>query len=299
MKQTLIPLLVLGGMLAGCNQPFEPTGPVDSKLVIYAILNSSTDTQYVRVATTFGPGTSAEVRDASVRMTGNGTSVVFRDTTVMWRDTLGNPTPTNVYVGYGSPMAGGVQYLIEASTPSGLSSSATVTALKPPSFSLQSVHTAGFFVLDTRYLTDAGAAVMHFYIDFYALVNNGWELHTAEIPLSRSTDPSGNDVFNFMTFATVPALSAGGNQTQIDSSLFQVFRSRVYSQYAPAPVVFLDIRFTLTQIDDPLYDYYYITNGPVDRSTIRLDVPDFTNVREGYGVCGSRAEVDLIFPLVR
>jgi len=73
----------------------------------------------------------------------------------------------------------------------------------------------------------------------------------------------------------------------------------VLKRYAPAPVVYLDIRFTETQIDEALYDYYFVSNGPVDLLTIRLDVPDYTNVVGGYGVCGVRAERDLIFPLAR
>jgi hypothetical protein len=293
----IFPLLTL--LLAGCNQPFEPNGPVNSRLVLYCILSSRSDTQYVRLSSTFGSPPEPAIRNAALTLTGGGNVISFRDTTVLWRDTAGNPVPTNVYVAYNAPVRGNSVYALQASTPSGLTASSSITALPLPFFALKPGKTPGFFALSRTFNSMSGAAILHFYLDYYTLVNNGWELHTEEVPSRRYLDAGGNDAFEYPSFAPVGTLGAGGKDVLIDSTLFQITRSRVLKKYVPNPVVYLDIRFVLSQIDDFLYDYYYLNNGPADRSTIRLDVPDFTNIRGGYGVFGSRAEVVLLLPLSR
>ena len=286
-------------LLAGCNQPFEPNGPVSNTLVVYGILSSRSDTQYVRLASTFGAIPAPDIKNAAVTVTGGGRVIAFRDTTVLFRDAAGNFSPTNVYVAYNAPVSGDVAYQLQVSTPSGLTASAGMTALSQPFFSLKPGATRGFFVLNRQFKTVSGAAILHFYLDYYVLVNNGWELHTEEVPSRLTLDAGGNPAFEYPSFSPVPTLAAGGTDVSIDSTLLTIARARVFDKYKPAPIVYLDIRFIVTQIDDFLYDYYYLNNGPVDNSTIRLDVPDFTNIRGGYGVFGSRAEVILLLPLAR
>jgi hypothetical protein len=286
-------------LLAGCNQPFEPNGPVSSTLAVYCLLSPGSDTQYVRLSTTFGATPAPEIRDANVTLTVGGTVIPFTNTTVLWRDAAGNFTPTNVYVASSASVGGGLVYRLNASTPSGLAASATITSLRQPSLALRQGTTPGFFALTRQFKTLSGAAILHFYLDYYVLVNNGWVLRTEEIPSGRSTDASGNDVLQYPSISPVTTLAAGGSDVAIDSTLFQIARSRVLARAAPAPVVYLDVRFVLTQIDDILYAYYYLSNGPLDNSTIRLDVPDYKNIQGGYGVFGSRAEVILLLPLAR
>jgi hypothetical protein len=299
MKRPAGILFVFALLLAGCNQPFEPSGPVDHALVVYGILSSRNDTQYVRLTSTFGNPPAPEIRDAAVTLTTAGWAVSFRDTTVLWRDTAGNLSATNVYVAYNAHVTGGAVYQLRAATPPGLSASATATALGQPFFTLKPFYERGNFVLSRQFRSMIGAAVIHFYLDYYALVNNGWELHTEEVPAGFTIDALNNQVFSYPSLASVEVLASTGTDVRIDSALFQGARVRVFKKYQPAPVVFLDIRFVLTQIDDALYDYYYINNGPADLSTIRLDVPDFTNIQGGHGLFGSRAEVILLYPLDR
>ena len=299
MRRVCTALLAVAALVAGCNQPFEPVGPTDRKLVLYGIMNALADTQYVRVESTFGASAGPAVTNASVTLQGNGASVTFRDTTVLWRDTLGRPTPTNVYVAYRAPLSPGAQYTLSASTPGGLAASASFTAMHAPTIALQSYSTQGYFVLNTVYKENTGAAAVHFYLDYYVLQGDAWSLRTEEVPVFQNVGANDSVTSLVMPLTPVPTLIAGGTQMLIDSTLFQQTRSRVLKRYAPAPVVYLDIRFTQTQIDQALYDYYFVSNGPVDLLTIRLDVPDYTNVTGGYGVCGVRAERGLIFPLDR
>jgi hypothetical protein len=45
--------------------------------------------------------------------------------------------------------------------------------------------------------------------------------------------------------------------------------------------------FTLTQLERNLYSYYSVANAFQDENTIRLDVPDRSNIEGGYGVFGA------------
>jgi len=299
MRRVCTTLLAVAALVAGCNQPFEPVGPTDRKLVLYGIMNAVSDTQYVRVESTFGTSAGPAVTDASVTLQGNGATVTFRDTTVLWRDTLGHPVLTNVYVAYHASLVPGALYSLRASTPAGFSASSAFTAMHAPTIALQSFSTPGYFVLNTVYNENSGAAAVHFYLDYYVLQGDAWNLRTEEVPVFLNVGANDSVSSSVMPLTPVPTLVAAGTQMLIDSTLFQQARSRVLKRYAPAPVVYLDIRFTQTQIDQALYDYYFVSNGPVDLLTIRLDVPDYTNVSGGYGVCGARAERDLIFPLDR
>ena len=51
--------------------------------------------------------------------------------------------------------------------------------------------------------------------------------------------------------------------------------------------------FVLTQVEQNLYTYYSIANAFQDAHSIRLDMPDWTNVQGGYGVFGGMVEDSL------
>jgi len=299
-------VLLLCCILTACNQPFEPDGPVNSKLVIYSILNAASSTQYVRVSTTYQTPPGREIHDASVQMVYNGRTVVFRDTTIISRDTDGHTTPIPVYVAYNQPISSGSRYLLVVSTPSGLSASASTMALNPPTFYLKNQQILNRLsneqiTLSTSFGDFSGAFVMRFYLDFYGFVDGGWELHRSEVPLSSHNDKNGNLVKNYPSLALVQSLASSQKEVLIkfDTLQYSQTRAEVIAAYPAAPVVWLRGVFVLTQIDNTLFDYYYVNNGPIDKSSIRLDQPDYTNIPNGLGVFGSSATVTMSYPITR
>ena len=286
-------IALLACLLAACNQPFQPVGPVSNNLVLYSILNSQS------LSTTYGTPPAPDVRDALVQMAGGGRVIRFRDTTVQWLDTQGNISPTNVYVAYNVNVTPGAQYQLSASTPSGLSASATTTALALPTFDLYT-GTPGKFNFYTKFNSISGVYVVHFYLEYYALIDNGWELRSEEMPVSFFLTKAGDTVYVYPSFSRVEALPTSRPEVyvQFDSLLWQKAEVGIYSRYN-GEVVFMQLEFDFTQIDDILYGYYYINNAPADRSTIRLDQPVYTNIKNGYGIFGSRVEVIRQFPLPR
>jgi Domain of unknown function (DUF4249) len=154
-------------LLAGCNQPFEPQGPVNNKLALYGILNAQSETQYVRLGTTFDTPPGPEIRDAVVEIIGDGRRVRLADTTVLWTDASGKTVPLNMYAAYNLAVKSGVQYRLEASTPSGLTASSSTTVLESPTFNLQDPTvlerlTGSPVLLNASFNSGLGAYVMHF-----------------------------------------------------------------------------------------------------------------------------------------
>jgi hypothetical protein len=303
---TLALVGLLGCGLVSCNQPFEPDGPTNNRLVLYSVLNSSSTTQYVRLSATYATPPAQEFKNATVRMISNGKTIVFRDTTVTTTDESGQSAAINAFVAYNTPITGGSAYELTASTPSGLTASARATALSVPSISLMNRaaldgSSESPVTLNTAFNTLSGAYELHFYVDFYALVDGGWELIRAEVPSEMSVDAQGLPlkVFPKLRSVQIIAKSTKAIPLQYDVTLYSALRAEMISRYAAAPVVWLRAVFVLTQIDDVLFSYYYVYNGPVDQSSVRLDQPDYTNISGGLGVFGSSVTVTATYPINR
>lgn len=299
-------MLLLGCLVLSCNQAFEPNAPANSRLVVYSILNSTSNTQYVRLATTYDVASAPAVHDASVSMVSNGKTIVFRDTTVADTSTDGRITPVDVYVAGKAPVTGGSTYTLKVSTPSGLSASGTTTALVPPSFYLKypvslNYSSAYQLTVSQTFNNITGACVLRFYVEFNAYVNGAWELHRLEVPLRTYTNKDGELVKVYPAFALVQSLTSVQQSVivEYDTLLYKQTRALAIQSYPAAPVRWTQAVFTLTQIDNALYTYYQLQNGPVDRTSIRLDQLDFTNITNGVGVFGGYAMVVRTYPITR
>jgi hypothetical protein len=293
-------------VFAGCNQPFEPDGPPNSKLVVYSILNAASDTQYVRVGTTFENPPGPEVTGATVVMETNGHTIPFRDTTLVRATANGSADTLHAYIAYHQAVTPGNFYQLVVTTPDGRSVSASAQALLVPTIALQDAKIldrsgTAQITLNTLFRSLGGAFVAHFYLDYYAFVDGGWELHRTEVPLSRTYDAAGNPALTYPALSLVRGVATAQKTLPIifDTLLYAQTRSDIIQEYPAAPVIWLQGVFVLTQIDDVLYNYYYVNNGPVDRSSIRLDQPDYTNIPRGLGVFGSSVTVTQSYPITR
>jgi hypothetical protein len=291
-------------VVPACNQPFEPDGPTHGKLAVYCILDGSGTKQYVRLSTTYAEPPSPVLHNASVWMTYDNKTVQFRDTTVMTTDASGNQVAVPVYAANAMTIASGTTYSLHVTDPSGLNVEVAAAALQKPSFSINNTKTLSRsvrqqIILNTTFGSKSGAYIMHFYLDFYAFVNGGWELHRTEVPVRSYVDNGGNTVKVYPALDLVAPFSAGRTIVPIryDTLQYDAARAGVISKYTAAPVVWLRAVFVLSQIDDVLYNYYYVNNGPTDQATIRMDRPDYTNIPKGLGVFGSFVSTTMTYPL--
>lgn len=284
--------------VSSCNQPFTPDAPGNTRLVVYSVLNVEQGTQYVMLQSTFPTEPGAPIRDATVRMKSAGDVVQFRDTVIERASASGTAERFDVYVANNVSVKKDQSYALEATTPSGLFARATTTALALPDLYIKSPGALrpggkGPITLAASFGSVTGAWEMHFSIEFYALINGGWELHREEVPLKQYEDNAGALVNVYSRLSPVP----GWVKTDIplvvefDTLLYQKTRTRISQTYPAAPVVFIYAVFSLTQVDNTLYSYYYIANGTEDKTSIRLDTPEFSNIAGGVGVFGSSARV--------
>ncbi len=297
-------LVLLALAVTSCNQPFEPDGPVSNKLVVYSILDATSSTQYVRVGTTYETPPGPAVHDAFVILSSNSGTTFFRDSTVSILDPAGVATQMNVFIAPRLFINPGTTYTLTVGTFDGLRTSVSTTTLSPPTASLTSPHIVdstgtGPITLKVLFRSFSGAAVLHFYVDYYAYVDGGWEFHHDEIPQSSSFDNNGivSKVYPSLALVKSFALSQKAISMQFDPAQYSLVRTEATKKYPDAPVIWLQAVFVLTQIDDALYNYYYVNNGPVDKSSIRLDQPDFTNIPNGLGVFGNSLTVTMTYPI--
>ena len=289
-------LLALG--VVSCNQPFTPDAPGSSHLVMYGILNRELGTQYVRLETTYPTDPSAPPLNAIVRMKSASGVVQFRDTVITYVSPSGTTEMMPLYVANDVSIVSGQTYTLEATTASGLSAQATSTALPLPDFYIKSRGNLldkgiGPIELAATFGIVTGAWEAHFYVEFYALIDGGWELRREEVPLREYYDNAGQLVRVYSRLSPVPSWASANTPlvVEFDTSLYQNTRIRIARTYPAADVVFMYAVFSLTQVDNTLYSYYYIANGLEDKTSIRLDAPEFTNITGGVGVFGSSARV--------
>ena len=294
-------------LLQACNQPFQPDGAYDGRLAVYAILTSSSDTQFVRISRTYETSASGDVSDAAVDIVpGDGSPAVhFNDTIVTHRDPSGVTSTYRVYVAYNFRPRPHVSYRLTAASPTAGTARGTTVALGPANVRvlnpLSLTSSPDSIVLAAEFGTSVGAYVLELSVEYERTVGGVTSLEKVEVPVAASTDALGNETFQYPVFARVPQVSLGNGfvtaTTWFPKAFYVSTQAGIIKSNPPGSVRITAAVYTLTQIDDALYDYYYILNGPKDLSTIRLDAPDYTNITDGVGVIASTQmivnEVDL------
>jgi hypothetical protein len=298
MRPSLMRKIILSCLLLqACNQPFQPDGAYNGRLAVYAILTSSSDTQFVRLGRTYETSAPGDVTDAVVDIIpGNGAPAVhFRDTTVTRQDPSGGTSTYNVYVAYNFTPQSHVSYQLTATSPTAGTAQGTTVALGAATDNVVNpaslISSPDSIVLAAEFGTSVGAYVFQLYVEYELTAGGVTTLQKAQVPLGTTTDASGNETFQYPVFARVPQPASGAGfsaaSTWFPKSLYVTTQAGIINSNLPGSVRITAARYTLTQIDDALYDYYYILNGPKDLSTIRLDAPDFTNITNGVGVIAS------------
>ena len=285
--------------LLSCNHPFSPKGPFEQQLVVYSVLSSARDLQFVRVYTNydvsgFDPFENASdrpVAGAQVTVTGARGTYVFRDTLLPRSDTSRYKTPIAAYVAGWRPEPGQTYTLVVNAANVG-STSATVTL---PGQSQTFSWYPGTDILD---YPDSNKKITYFeayarisqltkvytfqlMIDYDVLTSAGWQKQSIEVPVYAS-DPSFRGVmYPSLQNAYIYASGSYEKYAYVSTLI------RVSTQYGSTNLVFKRIVFRLLQLDVNWYNYYNTVRMFRDPYSIRLDEPDFTNLSRGYGLFGA------------
>jgi len=295
----------------GCQQEFHPNGEYDERLVVYSILRMDTDTQFVRVYSTYNPNDNnpithtvdTEVIDAIVTISDGSVTYQFHDTLVARTDTA---TPygknVHVYVAYQFRPSARKQYTLTVQSPSKGSLTATAEVFVPGSISFQgdvykmlsspkeqTQDTA--IVLTLRLGANAPAYLARFMVRYRQLIGTAWVTKTIEVPYFVKQGTSWNDYSALYPQIVPRGYNATGvveGEETVSFSKEAYVTTLRYLRYSigQSRLEYSGAYFILNQVDQAVYSYYALANQASDRISIRLDQIDYSNIEGGYGLFG-------------
>ncbi len=287
--------------LSACSDTFEPKGPFEEKVVVFGILTTSSDTQYVRIYKTYNPNsfspldvtTDNPVVGARVSISDGAKVYQLHDTTIVRSDKSRYQTDIKAYVAYGVVVENGKSYSLNVQIGSGevLKSDLTVPttatirndnflAIVNPYLFSDEIDLKSFLSPITR------GFVVHTFVEYDLRVNNVWIPKREEIPLGirnyvdcKNYDP---------VYPQLQRRKPGQPElTLYLVSSYLTTLKKIWNSNPLTDVRMKQVVFELTQVDRNLYDYFSIVNGFRDEFSIRTDEPDYSSIPGGFGIFGA------------
>lgn len=303
-----IVMLLVFTFLSGCSEVFNPHGSYEEKIVVFAILTSLSDTQYVRIYKTYNPPafhpldvtTENAVTGARV-VVREGTSVYqFRDTTIRRVDRSRYQMDISAYVAYAFSVQPGKTYTLSIQLPDGTSLQSEMTV--PPNATMRNdnyltLHNPFLFGDDIdlkSFLSPLTRGfVVRSFVEYEVMTDGVWQMKREEIPLliRRQVDCT--------TFDAVypPLLRRKAGQPELSlypASAYAATLGKIWNSHPRPDVRLKQVAFELCQLDKNLYDYYSLANGFRDEFSIRADEPDYSSIPGGLGIFGALTKQRLV-----
>lgn len=295
---------------AGCEGPFTPKGDYRDRMAVYGVLTNRTDSQYVRVYTSYDPvgfnplanTKETSVRGAEVRVSESMRQYRFVETIVQRSDKSRYKDDIVSYVAYPFSIEPGKTYNLAVSSAQYGTVSSTVTVpkrgrvqfynpyvLKGGGEKDEQVVVYGWI----RELTYG--VLIRLYLVYEALEAGRWVTHVEEVPASVKQRTGG------ITEELYPNLRRRESREKIvdkEANEMFVFTRTAYFRQIDAinaryPVGSVRLKYglgILTQVDQNFYTYWKLVRAFEDEFSIRTDFPDFSNVSGGLGLFGSMVE---------
>ena len=305
-------LLGVGALLCcllSCDESFNPSAPFQPRMVVYCVLTTESDTQYVRVYSTYNPpdndrSTNLDeipVTDANVTISSDSALYQFQKTVVQRVDKSRYASDIVAYISYPFKLARGKTYKLTVTSPT--VGTATATATVP---SVASISPSNFFAVADPYKNayverygvnvylsaQAKAFLVRIYVDYLASTPQGWQLRRRQIPVLMKPISLYEGTWTYI-YPVVKRRQWSSARYQ-ESELFTIdawikmLENDIWLYDGPS-VRFLQAVIHVIQFDEPLYNYYGVANISRDRYSVRIDEPDYTNMHGGVGVFGSFA----------
>jgi hypothetical protein len=296
-------------------------------MVVYSILTTNSDTQYVRVYSTYNPPGNdpannpdeISVKDAQVSITQEGGSTFnFQETTIPRPPGSRYASDITAYALSPFRASGGKTYTLTVTSPTfGIVTAKTTVpgkgtvkiinpgALANPCFSGQD------FGLSAALSPGAKAYLVQLYVDYLRpAVDGSYQPRRIQLPFRRDVISRVYELYNeYYPQPTLRSTPAIGPIYVDDTLRYQpeeripfrsdAFCSKVddmYNNGSEGCVHFTQAVFYLIQFDTPLWNYYKVANIAQDKYSVRTDVPDYTNIKNGIGIFGSMAVDSTVWP---
>lgn len=302
-------------LFLSCEDSINPSGPFQPRMVVYSVLTTQSDTQYVRVYTSYNPADNNPsnnvqenpVTDARVTMTGGNSTYVFRDTMIKRATKSKYGEDVHLYYCYPMRVLPNVEYTLQVTSPRYGSASASLRTPNVPVLTNTSTH-----IMDdpSRYFgqpvacnfifyATASAYLVRLYIVYTA--ENPWEPLSIrdkekyfEVPYRRIAIDLNNDLCTIL-YPEITRINPGAISRPVGTPRVQgyTFPFPAYNESIAAirrynfNVRFKRAIFYLVQFDQPFYQYYSIANLYEDKLGVRLDAPDYSNIAGASGLFAS------------
>lgn len=297
---------------SSCNEPFIPAAPFEPRMIIYSVLSNVSDTQYVRIYSTYNPPNNDpsqnpeenSVTDARVTVSDGATTYTFRDTSIQRPDQSRYKSPIHLYYSYPFKAEPGKTYVLNVTSPTHGRATASTTM---PGKGLISFYRDDVLEMpgqrwgtpvEINFLASnlSKALLIRFYVVYTA--ENPWEQEENrsreriyEVPLRRVIlDPNYQRcriIYPGMQKTEVKFDRSGKPTSSRFTYPFMTYNLSIYHiRYFNFNPQFKRAVTYLIQFDGPSYKYYSDERLFTDRFTVRLDSPDYTNIDGGAGLFG-------------
>ncbi|GJQ20448.1 MAG: hypothetical protein HBSIN02_08030 [Bacteroidia bacterium] len=298
-------------LAAGCEEDLNPKGPFLDALVVFGVLSPGKTEHIVRVTTTYDPPAfdplehtwSNQITNAMVTVEFGGNVVQLRDTTFARSDTKRYQDSIKAYVFSAPALQRGAPYTLSVAAPGYGTVTATTTppstgtleidldsrpAITTPDVSREDL------IMYAQPANDAEGHMVRIFLEYEVVSQNPGVILREEIPLVI------NDYQDCLTYqASYPKIRRRQNIAGRELWIFpnENYRRtilKILKYYDGEMVSFKRVAVVLVQADEHLYKYYSLVGGFRDEFSIRVDEPNYTNIRGGLGVFGA-VSADTIF----
>jgi hypothetical protein len=312
---TLVLSLLVTIVLA-CNQPFDPRTPLQDQVVIFSILSTDRNNQFVRVEHNYMPTVSDpltytldnQVKDALVSISEGIKAYTLVDTIFGRVDTSRFKFPLHAYVLNSFTPQSGKTYQIKVQSAQLGAGSATVVVPGKPSLA-EDAGSSPIIDQPTIYSSDADIIFSVFastttrgyigrlFIDYDVLKGNEWVGERAEVPISfLAKDIKDLHLANYPKL--MPRSFTNRVAATFNNAAYQaVVNSLTYGRYKSNKLIFKWTVYQFLQVEQNLYNYYQITHAYRDAQSMRLDEPLYSNIDGGVGMVGAYSLDSLVHVL--
>ncbi len=321
----LLTAIVIGAAVMSCNQPFDPRAPLDSQLVVYALVSTDRDAQFVRVNSNYMPSSfdansytgDNAVRDAYVTISTPGSLLTFRDTVIARSDSSRYKTPIFLYTARPFVPQRGRPYELLVVSPSIGTASATFTVPTKPTITMDpasyvilsnplsaaATSMAQFTVVLSSYARGYSG---HLYIYYDVLKGSRWVEERVEVPYSSSVKDTTFNIDQDTTYnlegAQYQDLTVAPQSNKVVLQFTAGYLSTIVKhltkiEYVNTHLIYKWIVLVVLQADQNLFGYFKSIRGYQDPLSIRLDQPMYSSINGAVGMVGSYSLDSLTYVL--
>jgi hypothetical protein len=308
-----------------CDTSFNPSTAFQPRMVAYSILTTESDTQYVRVYTTYLPPgndptknpNETSVTDAVVKVTGtnpvyDGRTYDFHSFELKRADQERYKDSIGAYYSFPFRPIRGASYRLTVVSPTYGSATADLTL--PTKGTIQFVNPSMLLnpwtyphdlQLSIKLSNLVDAFLVRLYVEYnvHNPENDTWTMYRTEVPF-KSVEISRAMALYDYTFPKLTrrqtSKNTGYTSANTDGFTFQVGGYQTVVYQIVSHVDRSDFRRVvcyLMQADEQLYRYYEEANRFNDRNSIRLDQPNYTNIQGGIGLFASTGIDSVVYLL--